>query len=166
MDLLVAIHIDSLHFPKGLVMARKNNRRQDKRKNRTAFVVRGKVSRTGGEPEMSAVVLKLAEPVLKKYGNDARAVETIISLTIAAWNKALFRADRQDDIEKDIIDTLVPPDGDAGLVGVTMHVMDLIEERRKKLFPNLRKIIVDYDLQVAEGRIALNVASTWIPAGR
>jgi len=115
---------------------------------------------------MSAVVLKLAEPVLKKYGKDARRVETIIGLTIAAWNKALFPADRQDHIAKDIIDTLVPPDGDAEVVGATMHVMDLIKERRKTLFPNLRKLIVDYNVHVSEGKITLNVSSTWVPAGR
>ena len=44
--------------------------------------------------------------------------------------------------------------------------MDLIEERRKRLFPDLHRIVCNYDLQVSEGKIALNIASAPLAAGR
>jgi hypothetical protein len=41
--------------------------------------------------------------------------------------------------------------------------MDIIAERRQKLFPDLRKIIVDYQVQIGGGRLTLNVSSAPIP---
>jgi hypothetical protein len=35
----------------------------------------------------------------------------------------------------------------------------IVEGRRKKLFPNLRRFVVDDDLKVSEGRVARNVLS-------
>ena len=62
--------------------------------------------------------------------------------------------------EKQIIDILVPRDGDAELVGTVIQALDIVEERRKKLFPNLRRFIEDYDLHVSDGRVALNIISS------
>ena len=62
-------------------------------------------------------------------------------------------------MEKEIIDTLVPPDGDAELVGAIIQAMEIVDDRRKRLFPNLRRFVVNYDLQVSEGKVALNILS-------
>src|SRR6266436_5678547 len=35
----------------------------------------------------------------------------------------------------------------------------IVNDRRKKLFPNLRRFVGDYDLKVSEGRVARNVLS-------
>ena len=113
---------------------------------------------------MSAVILKLAEPLLQKYGADPKRAEAIIALTVVAWNKSLFPADKQVDLEKDIVNALVPVDGDAESIGASIYMMELIEERRKKLFPNLRKLVVHYDFCTSDGSISLNVASATIPA--
>ena len=112
---------------------------------------------------MSAVILTLAEPLLKQYGTDARRAESVIVLAIAAWNKAMLSAETQPGFEKDVIDIAVPLDGSAELVGVAVEVMDLIEERRKNLFPDLRVVIANYDFQVSQGRLTLNVGSATIP---
>jgi len=114
--------------------------------------------------KMSAVILTLAEPLLKKYGTDAKRAESIIALAIAAWNKAMFPAESQAGFEKTVIDIAVPSDGSAESVGVVIEVMELIEDRRKKLFPKLRVVIANYDLQVSQGRLTLNVGSAPIPA--
>ena len=116
-----------------------------------------------GEAKMSAVIVHLAEPLIKQYGKTAERAETIISLTVAAWNKSMFPPDKQPIIEKDLIDCFVPKDGSAEAVGVTIHIMDVIAERREKLFPDIRKIIVDYELDVSDGRLTLNVTSAPIP---
>jgi hypothetical protein len=41
--------------------------------------------------------------------------------------------------------------------------MDIVVERREKLFPDLRKIIVDYELDISGGRLTLNATSAPIP---
>jgi hypothetical protein len=116
-----------------------------------------------GEAKMSAVVLELAKPLLKEHGKTGGRAEAIISLTVAGWNKSMFPPDKQPAIEKDLIDCFVPKDGSAENIGVAVHIMDLIADRRKKLFPDLRKIILDYDLRISEGFLTLNVTSAPIP---
>ena len=137
-----------------------------KSKKRTAPAGRGRVVVLGGVPKMSEVILDLADPLLDGDVSNAKEVDFIVQLTIVAWNKAMASADRQDAMEKEIIDTLVPPEGAAEEVGTIIQALDIVEERRKKLFPNLRRFVVDYDLQVSEGRVALNVLSESISADR
>ena len=40
--------------------------------------------------KMSEVILKLAEPLLKKYGDIDNRIRTIISLTIFEWNRLML----------------------------------------------------------------------------
>ncbi len=80
-----------------------------------------------GEAKMSAVLLQVAEPLLKKHGQTANRAEAIISLTIAGWNKSMFPPDQQPIIERDLIDCFVPKDGMAESVGAAIHLMDVIE---------------------------------------
>jgi hypothetical protein len=115
------------------------------------------------EAKMSAVILQLAEPLMKQHGKNAERAQAIIMLAIAGWNKSMFPPDKQPLIEKDLIDAFVPKDGSTEAVGVAVEVMDLIAERRQKLFPDLRKIIVDHEVEISGGRLTLNVTSTPIP---
>ena len=41
--------------------------------------------------------------------------------------------------------------------------MDFIAEQREKLFPDLRKIILDYEAEIGDGRLKLDVTSAPIP---
>jgi hypothetical protein len=116
-----------------------------------------------GEAKMSAVLLELAKPLLKEHGKTGGRAEAIISLTVAGWNKSMFSPDKQPAIEKDLIDCFVPKDGSAENIGVAVHVMDLVADRQKNLFPDLRKIILDYDLEVSDGLLTLNITSAPIP---
>ena len=118
------------------------------------------------EAKMSEVILELADPLLDGDITNAKQVDFIIQLTIVAWNKGMFSADRQTALEKQIIDTLVPPNGDAEMVATVVEALDIVDERRKKLFPNLRRVVVSYDLHVSKGKIALNVAFAPLAADR
>jgi len=115
------------------------------------------------EAKMSAVILQLAEPLMKQHGTTAERAEALLMLTIAGWNKSMFPPDKQPLVEKDLINAFVPKDGSAEAVGVAVEVMDIIVERRQKLFPDLRKIIVDYEVEIGGGRLTLNVSSAPIP---
>ena len=116
-----------------------------------------------GEAKMSAVILQLADPLMKQHGKTAERAEAILMLTIGGWNKSMFPPDKQPLIEKDLIDAFVPKDGSAEAVGVAVEVMDFIAERRQKLFPDLRKIIVDHEVTIGGGRLTLAVSSAPIP---
>ena len=116
-----------------------------------------------GEAKMSAVILQLAEPLMKQHGTTAEQAESLLMLTIAGWNKSMFPPDKQPLVENDLINAFVPKDGSAETVGVAVEVMDIVAEHRQKLFPDLRKIIVDYDVEIGGGRLTLNVSSAPIP---
>jgi hypothetical protein len=98
---------------------------------------------------MSAVILKLAEPLLKKYGDDDKRIKTIISLTIIEWNRLMLPDDEREKFQDEMIDTLSPPDAEAEMVGSILYLSDLIAERQKKYFPDIKKVIVDYELIVS-----------------
>lgn len=132
-------------------------------KRLAALGAKSEIPTPEGEAKMSAVILQLAEPLMKKQGNTAEKAHAIIMLTIAGWNKSMFPPDKQPLIEKDLIDAFVPKDGSAEAVGVAVEVMDIIAERRQNLFPDLRKIIVDYEVEIRGGRLTLNVSSAPIP---
>jgi hypothetical protein len=100
---------------------------------------------------------------MKQHGSTPERAEAIIMLTISGWNKSMFPPDKQPLIEKDLIDAFVPKDGSAEAVGVAVEVMDIIVERRQKLFPDIRKIIVDYEVEIGGGRLTLHVTSAPIP---
>ncbi len=109
--------------------------------------------------KMSAVVLKLADPLLKKYGINDRRIETIIALTVIEWNKLMYPKSEHEKLHDMTIDRLVPEGGDAEDIGSLLYVSELIAERKKKYFPNLKTIIINYDLSVSNGNITLNVSS-------
>jgi len=108
---------------------------------------------------MSAVILKLAEPLLKKYGDDDKRIETIVSLTIAEWNRLMLPEDEREKFQDVMVDTLSPSDDDAAMVGSLLYISDLIAERKKKYFPNLKKVILNQELIVSDGNITLNISS-------
>ncbi len=109
--------------------------------------------------KMSAVILKLAEPLLKEYGDDDKRIETIISLTIIEWNRFMFPEDVREKFQDEMIDTLSPPGDEADTVGSILYISDLIAKRQKKYFPDLKKMIIDYELIVSDGDITLNISS-------
>ena len=138
--------------------------KDEKRLERLAALgVKREMPTPEGEAKMSAVILQLAEPLMKQHGTTAERAEGLLMLTTAGWNKSMFPPDKQPLIEKDLIDAFVPKDGSAEDVGVAVQVMDIIAERRQKLFPDLRKIVVDYEVEIGGGRLTLNVTSAPIP---
>jgi hypothetical protein len=128
-----------------------------------ALGAKGEIPTPEGEAKMSAVIVQLAEPLLKQHATNAKRAETIISLTVAAWNKSMFPLDKQPIIEKELIDCFVPKDGSAEDIGIVTQIMDIVAERREELFPDLRKVIVDYEVDISSGRLNLNVSSAPVP---
>jgi len=112
--------------------------------------------------KMSAVILKLAEPLLKQYGDDDKRIKAVISLTIIVWNKLMFPSDVQDNLYDEMIDHLVPMNGDAEDISSIVYLTEMITKRKNAYFPDLKKIIISYDLSVSKGDITLNISSAQI----
>ena len=109
--------------------------------------------------KMSEVILKLADPMLKEYGDNDKQIKTIISLTIIEWNRIMFPKDVGDKFQDEMIDTLSPEIGEADTVGSILYISQLIAKRQKKYFPDLKRLIIDHELIVSDGDITLNISS-------
>jgi hypothetical protein len=129
----------------------------------SALGVKREIPTPEGEAKMSAVILQLAEPLMKQHGTTAERAEVILTLTIAGWKKSMFPRDRQPLVEKDLIDAFVPKDGSAEAIGLMDDVMDTISQRRQKLFPDFRKVVVDSKVAIGGGRPTLDVTSAPTP---
>jgi hypothetical protein len=91
-----------------------------------------------------------------KTWEQARAV---ISLTIAGWNRSLVSEDDEPGVRKELIDRFVPKATDTDAIGAATQIMDIVAERRRQLFPGLRRTISDYDVRVVDGSLTLTVRS-------
>ena len=69
-------------------------------------------------------------------------------------------------MQDEMIDTLSSPDDEAETVGSLLYISDLIAERQKNYFPDLKKWIIDYELIVSDGNITLNISSAPIESKR
>ncbi|MDY0221086.1 MAG: hypothetical protein RBR67_08110 [Desulfobacterium sp.] len=113
--------------------------------------------------KMSAVILKIAEPLLIKFGDDEKRVKTIISLAVIEWNKQSFQKEEQDNLQESMINSFFPSGGNAEDIGSILYIQDLIAERKNKYFPDLKKVVLGYDLKFIDGNFTLNVSSVPFP---
>ena len=109
--------------------------------------------------KMSEVILKLADPLLKKYGDSDKRTKTIISLTIIEWNRLMLPEAEQEKFQDQIFDRLLPKNDEAEMVGSILYINELIAKRQMKYYPDLKRVIVDYELIVSGSDITLNVSS-------
>lgn len=133
-------------------------KKQSKQLKKWQANVRKKRETPTDSVKMSEVILKLADPLLKKYGDDDNRVKTIISLTILEWNRLMFPDEKQEKIQKMMFDHFVPADGSAEQIGAIAYISELIKERKNRYYPNLKRVISKYDLNVSRGNITLNVS--------
>jgi hypothetical protein len=109
--------------------------------------------------KMSEVILKLADPLLKQFGDNGKRTKTIISLTILEWNRLMLPEGEREKFQDKMFDTLLPPGDDAEMVGSILIMNELIAKRQKKYFPDIKRFVVDYELIVSDSDITLNISS-------
>ena len=107
--------------------------------------------------------MSVAEPLLKQYGETPERVKSVIMLVVFGWNKSLFPADKQPMVEKEILARIVSKGGHAETVGMVVDIMNTAAKRRRKLFPDLRRIVVDYKVTISGDSFNLNVSSAPVP---
>ncbi len=125
----------------------KKKRKKKKAKKR---VLKNKPVQTDSDQiKMSTVILKITDPLLKKYSGDEKRVRAIISLATIAWNISMYPPDEQEKKRDVFMDKLLPSDGKAEDVGHTVYMLDLFIERIEKHFPNVKCLIPKYNLIVS-----------------
>lgn len=136
--------------------------KMDRRKRLAAMGVVRENPTPADEAKMSAAILEVARPLLESHGTTVDRIQAIIMLTVAGWNKSMLPPDKRPLVEKELIDCFVPRDGSAEVLGVVVEVMEGVTQRRKEMFPALSKIVVDYEVNLVDDNLTLNVTSAAI----
>ena len=106
--------------------------------------------------KISEAILRMAEPLIRKYPKRERIV-VIIDLAIFSWNVSLTSDLNREEIEKKLIDQM-PDEFDATDIALIIEQADILIERKKKLYPDIKYLIVSHNLAVADnGKITLDV---------
>ena len=94
--------------------------------------------------------------LIRKYRTRERIL-VIIDLAILSWNVSLTSDLKREEIEKQLIDQM-PDEFDATDIALIIEQADILIERKKKLYPDVKYLIVSHNLAVADnGQITLDV---------
>ena len=106
--------------------------------------------------KISEAIIRIAEPLIRKYPKRERVV-VIIDLAIFSWNVSLASEVDREEIEKKVIDKM-PDIFDATNIASIIEQTDILIERKKKLYPDIRYLIVNRNITINDnGQITLDV---------
>jgi len=111
------------------------------------------------EIKMSAVILELADPYIKMYWGNEIQIRGIISLAVIVWNMAFLSQKEQIEVQEKWIEIVLPKDCNAKDVATMLSVFDFLQQRQRDLFPDIRKIVMGYELRIDNENIHLDVSS-------
>jgi len=108
--------------------------------------------------EISKAILKIAEPLMTKYPKGDRFT-FFIDMAIAAWNISLASEEVRAELEDEIIKNM-PEEIDAVDIVAIAEQMDMLVERKNKLYPDITYLIVSYNLKLEnDGDLTLDIKS-------
>ena len=106
--------------------------------------------------KISEAIIRIAEPLIRKYSKRERVV-VIIDLAIFSWNASLASEVKREEVEKELIDQM-PGVLDATDIASIIEQTDILIERKKKLYPDIRYLIANRNLTIEDnGQITLTV---------
>lgn len=106
--------------------------------------------------KISEAIIRIAEPLIRKYPKRERVV-VIIDLAIFSWNVSLASEVDREEIEKKVTDKM-PDIFDATNIASIIEQTDILIERKKKLYPDIRYLIVNRNITINDnGKITLDV---------
>jgi hypothetical protein len=107
--------------------------------------------------KMSEVIIEFADPLLREAQTE-KAYEISIAMAVTCWNLAIMPENKHEELISEITRTSTSEHYRKD----TESVVRMFIERKKLLFSHIRKIVVNHSIQFSEGKMMLNVASTYI----
>ncbi|MFH1673183.1 MAG: hypothetical protein ABIF87_07140 [Pseudomonadota bacterium] len=111
-----------------------------------------------GAEKMSEVLQDFAAPLLNECDDD-ESVKKALAVAIIVWNLSLLpEKDRAEAIEN--LSSELAPSDNAADTALTTHYIEMMMERRQKLFPDNKRTIMNYQFSGSGKNLRLDVAST------
>ena len=111
-----------------------------------------------GAAKMSEVMQDFAEPLLLESVTDAE-VKDAIKFSILVWNASLVPSPERENLVETLIKELSNPDLPDHTESVKSYI-DMLLERKKDLFPDIDRTIVDCQFSGSGSKLRLDVASS------
>ena len=116
------------------------------------------------EIKISAAILALSEPYLKKYSKPNQ-IRGVITLAIAAWNLSLVTGKEQAHLER------LPRDGPLADwrsedLAVALNLVDTLIERKRRDYPEVQEFILTHTLTRSGDEMTLTVGTAPMPPKR
>ena len=109
--------------------------------------------------KMSEIIIHFAKPLLDLAKNDTEEKKAI-TFAILLWNLSLLPETEKMKYREQILKASgVTPDTAPSLVAASNKIMDELLERKKSLFPDINRSIIDYDLIKTPKGLHLNIVS-------
>ena len=110
-----------------------------------------------GGIKISEAILRINEPLRNRYQEPHR-IETIIYLTVMAWNISLFKGEERTELQEKIVEKL-PQDFGGEDVAILFDNLETLIERKEKEFPDIREYIIDHQVSFSGDSFTLNVTA-------
>ena len=111
-----------------------------------------------GAARMSDVLQDFAEPLLLESVTDAE-VKDAIKFSILVWNASLVPSPERENVVETLIKELSNPDLPDRTESVKSYI-DMLLERKKDLFPDIDRTIVDCQFSGSGSKLRLDVVSS------
>ena len=119
------------------------------------------VANPEGEVKMSAVLETLVDPYLDVAANLEQR-QKLFAIAILAWNLALLPVEEQRSQMEQMIEQIVGGQG-RQTERDTREILEDLLERKQRLFPNLQRFILDFNMRETRDEFFLSVVSSVIP---
>ncbi|MDU9050716.1 MAG: hypothetical protein Q3M30_17855 [Candidatus Electrothrix sp. Rat3] len=106
---------------------------------------------------MSDVIEKFAEPLLTDCRSDDE-IKKSIQFAVVVWNLTMLPEDKQDKIIQELVEVLSPP-GNIDQINQAKLEINSFINRKKEMFPNIQRTIIDYQFSGAGSNLRLDIAS-------
>ncbi|MCK5515996.1 MAG: SEC-C domain-containing protein [Desulfobulbaceae bacterium] len=115
--------------------------------------------------KISAAILQMIEPLIKRYPGRKR-ITILIDLAVMAWNASLTTEENREDMESIVVKHMPKKMGAVDIAAILERI-DLLVDKKIKLFPDINYWIVNHDLKFDSAeRLTLDINSTFLkPAG-
>lgn len=108
--------------------------------------------------KMSAVILEFARPLLD-FAKDDATYRNVISFAIVAWNFAVIREQSGPEALEEIMQETAKPGSDKAIIESYRPFLEALFQRKRELFPDNHRMILDYKLNQTRDNLNLNVLS-------
>lgn len=109
--------------------------------------------------KMSEVIMEFAEPYLER-ATTMEDQKKALTMAIAMWNLSMLpKGKRAEEIEK-LLGKLGGPEADPREDAESKKLIQFFMDRKEKLFPDIERLILNYDMVETPQGVHLNVVST------